>query len=247
MNTLPYKLGVYLGTDSEHTLSLKELISNQFADNKIPNALALTITLAPSVAVDIIDDLVSPSDIQEATSINHSIEFSLNRYCVLNYQLAFQASDKQSTNPHTNNIEKDLTVRLIGRNAQATLICSCHGTQEKIFSFKTLQDHHAANTKSNIIIKGVLDDAAQLLCTSMIQVAKTAHHTVAEQSNKNLLLSKNAKIVAIPQLEIKNKDVACKHGAAISSIDNEHLFYLQSRGVEEETAKKMVVDGFLKI
>ncbi len=247
MNTLPCKLGIYLGTDSDHTLSLRELISSQFVDNKIPHTLALTITLAPSVAIDIIDDLVDAHNIHDVNVINHSIEFSLNRYCVLNYQLTFQPAGKQQTNLHTNTIEKSLTVRLAGRNAQATLMCSCHGTNEKIFTFKTLQDHQAANTKSNIIIKGVLDDQAQLLCTNMIQVAKAAHCTVAEQSNKNLLLSKTAKVITVPQLEIKNNNVACKHGAAISSIDKDHLFYLQSRGVEEETAKKMIIDGFLKI
>ena len=80
----------------------------------------------------------------------------------------------------------------------------------------------------------------------MIHVAKTAQHTIADQINKNIMLSSTAKAIAVPQLEIETNDVCCKHGAAISDLNDEHFFYLQSRGLDKDQTKQMLVSGFLK-
>jgi Fe-S cluster assembly protein SufD len=75
-------------------------------------------------------------------------------------------------------------------------------------------------------------------------VDQVAQKTNAYQSSKNILLSSDAKVYAKPQLEIFADDVKCSHGATIGQLDEEPIFYLRSRGLDEATAKQMLVQAF---
>jgi Fe-S cluster assembly protein SufD len=109
-----------------------------------------------------------------------------------------------------------------------------------------MQDHQVAQTSSSLHIRAVLDDESKMTSSNMIHVEKGAQNVKAQQSCKSILLSKQAHAIALPQLEIKAHNVACKHGAAISSFNQEQQFYLQSRGLDKESTKRMLIDGFLK-
>jgi Fe-S cluster assembly protein SufD len=80
----------------------------------------------------------------------------------------------------------------------------------------------------------------------MIRVDPGAQRTDAFQESRNLLLSDTAHADAIPGLEIEADDVRCTHAAAVAQVDAEQLFYLRSRGVSEEDAKRVVIEGFLQ-
>ncbi len=105
--------------------------------------------------------------------------------------------------------------------------------------------HEAPHTKGNIIIKATVDDQAKAYISGNIIVNKTATDTDSFLSEKVLLLSRESTAEVIPNLEILNHDVHCSHAATISHIDEEQLFYLQSRGIDVPIAKTMIAEGFL--
>lgn len=106
-------------------------------------------------------------------------------------------------------------------------------------------DHAVPDCTSNQVFKGVLDDKARAVFQGKIIVRKDAQHTDGHQLNKTLLLSDRAEIDAKPELEIYADDVTCGHGATAGEIDENALFYLRSRGIEEETARSMLIDAFV--
>ena len=105
----------------------------------------------------------------------------------------------------------------------------------------TLVDHAMPNCYSNELYKGILDGKSTGVFNGKIWVRKDAQKTNAFQSNKNILLSKEASVHTKPQLEIFADDVKCSHGATIGQLDPEAMFYLRARGVGEDKAKKMLV------
>jgi Fe-S cluster assembly protein SufD len=105
-------------------------------------------------------------------------------------------------------------------------------------------DHIAPNCKSVQRHKCIADGTSHAVFSGEIMVHKGAKGTDSNQSSRNLLLSGRAKIDAQPQLEILNDDVSCKHGATVGQLDMEELFYLKSRGLDEEHARKLLIYAF---
>ena len=108
----------------------------------------------------------------------------------------------------------------------------------------TLIDHAKPQGTSYEFYKGILGGASRGVFNGKILVKKDAQKTNAYQSNKNLLLSEEAFIDTKPQLEIFADDVKCSHGATIGQLEEDPLFYLQSRGVEESIARAMLISAF---
>lgn len=108
----------------------------------------------------------------------------------------------------------------------------------------TVVDNVSPNCFSNELYKGMLDDNSTGVFNGKIFVRQPAQKTNAFQSNKNVLLSGDASVNTKPQLEIFADDVKCSHGCTIGRLDEEGLFYLQSRGVPEKVAKAMLLQGF---
>jgi Fe-S cluster assembly protein SufD len=108
----------------------------------------------------------------------------------------------------------------------------------------TQQNHLAPNTTSDLLFKGALKDQSRSVWHGMIYVAPGAQKTDGYQANRNLVLSKTARADSIPGLEILADDVRCTHGATVGKIDPEPIFYLKSRGIPEDEAIRMLVEGF---
>lgn len=107
--------------------------------------------------------------------------------------------------------------------------------------------HAAPNTSSKTDIKGVVDDSAQAFVTGTIKVLPAAKNTEAFLEERILLVSENAKAEAVPNLEIETDQVHCSHAATVGKIDDEEIFYLQSRGISTNSAKDMIASGFLEV
>lgn len=105
-------------------------------------------------------------------------------------------------------------------------------------------DHTVPNCNSHQNYKGVLNDNSRGVFNGKVFVRENAHGTDAQQSNKNLLLSNDARIDTKPQLEIFNDDVKCSHGATVGQLEEEQLFYLLTRGLPEVLAKNLLTYGF---
>jgi Fe-S cluster assembly protein SufD len=133
---------------------------------------------------------------------------------------------------------------LVGPGATAELKALYFASGEQFFDFHTLQDHQVGNTTSDLLFKGALQDTARTVYAGLIKIEKHAARSDAYQANRNLVLSDKAKATSIPMLEIDNNDVRCTHGATVGPVDPNHLFYLQSRGIPQATAKRMLIQGF---
>lgn len=135
---------------------------------------------------------------------------------------------------------------LEGQGASAELRGLFFGTEQQAFDFRTLQDHLAPNTTSDLLYKGALRDTARSVYVGVVRVEKNARGTSANQANRNLLLSEKARATSEPILEIENNDILrCSHGATVGPVDPEHMFYLESRGIPHQVAQRMLVEGFL--
>ncbi|MEO6684278.1 MAG: Fe-S cluster assembly protein SufD [Ginsengibacter sp.] len=108
----------------------------------------------------------------------------------------------------------------------------------------TLVDNTMPNCFSNELYKGIIDDYANAVFSGKIIVRPDAQKTNAYQSNKNIVLSKNATVNTKPQLEIFADDVKCSHGCTIGQLDNEALYYLRTRGIAKEDAQAMLLNAF---
>ena len=108
----------------------------------------------------------------------------------------------------------------------------------------TVVDNVSPNCYSNELYKGILDGNATGVFNGKIFVRALAQKTNAYQSNKNVLLSGSANVNTKPQLEIFADDVKCSHGCTVGQLDEEGMFYMQSRGIPEEMAKSLLLHGF---
>jgi Fe-S cluster assembly protein SufD len=108
----------------------------------------------------------------------------------------------------------------------------------------TVVDNVKPNCLSNELYKGIMTDEASGVFNGKIFVRQDAQKTNAYQSNKNVLLSENASVNTKPQLEIFADDVKCSHGCTIGQLDEEALFYMQSRGITQKTAKSLLIHAF---
>ena len=138
----------------------------------------------------------------------------------------------------------DTTAMLNAEGAEAALDGLFLGVGEAKADQHTLAVHAARNTTSRQLFKNVLADEAGAVFDGKVMVAPGASGTDASQSNRNLLLSDDARVHTRPRLEILNDDVKCAHGAAIGRLDEDAMFYLRSRGLGPKDAREMLVEAF---
>jgi Fe-S cluster assembly protein SufD len=136
---------------------------------------------------------------------------------------------------------------LEGRGGQADLLGIVETRDRQHADFETLQDHFGDATRSDLVIHDALRDQSSANFTGLIRINKSAHQTESSQEQKNILLSDRSKADSDPKLEILNNDVIrCTHGAAVGPVDQEMVFYLQSRGLDRESAEQLIVEGFFQ-
>ncbi len=135
-------------------------------------------------------------------------------------------------------------VALAGRGASAQVNGVMFTTGRQHLAYFTRQDHMAPDTRSDLLYKAGLKDASRVVWKGMIRVEKDAQKTDAYQKNDNLILSDTARADSIPGLEIEANDVRCTHGATAGQVDAEMVFYAQARGIDRETAVRLIVEGF---
>jgi Fe-S cluster assembly protein SufD len=138
-----------------------------------------------------------------------------------------------------------METRLGGEGAEARVTGAYASHARQHIDFDTTQEHAAPNTTSDLAFRGVLTGRSTAVWKGNIIVDPGAQKTDAFQESRNLLLSKRAHADAIPGLEIQANDVRCTHAAAVAQVDPEQLFYLRSRGLREDVAKRLVIEGFL--
>ena len=135
-------------------------------------------------------------------------------------------------------------VRLEGQGANAQQVALYFADANQMHDFRTLQDHAAPRTRSDLLFKGAVKDSAKSVYTGLIRIRENATKSEAFQTNRNLTLSDGAWAESVPNLEIETNDVKCSHASTVGPIDDEQRFYLESRGIQPEIAERLVVLGF---
>ncbi len=138
-----------------------------------------------------------------------------------------------------------LDVTLEGEGAEARVTGAYATTRRQHLDYATKQVHAAPRTNSDLAFRGILGGRSTAVWSGMIEVVPGAQKIDAFQESRNLLISKKAHADAIPGLEILANDVRCTHAAAIAQLDQDQLFYLRSRGLDEPQAKRLMIEGFL--
>ena len=141
-------------------------------------------------------------------------------------------------------VRNEVRVRFDGEHAEATVNGLYLAAGKQHVDNFTVIDHAKPNCASHELYKGILDDQSHGVFNGKILVRKDAQKTDAKQTNKVLLLSDNATINTKPQLEIFADDVKCTHGATVGQLDATQLFYLQSRGIPLDEARRLLTFAF---
>ena len=139
-----------------------------------------------------------------------------------------------------------IDVELAGEGSAALMSGVYFADGHQHLDYDTEQNHRVPHTRSDLLYKGALKDEARSVWQGNIHVFPGAQRTDAYQASRNLSLSHTARADSIPGLEIEADDVRCTHGAAISQIDKEEVFYLMSRGIPALVTEQMIVNGFFQ-
>lgn len=139
----------------------------------------------------------------------------------------------------------EVVYELAGEGAELDLtgVYACCGEQE--VDFRITVRHLCAGCISHQLFKGLAEDEARVKFEGLVYVAAGAEKTEALQENHSLLLSENAFVQSSPQLEIYADDVVCSHGATVGSLDENEQFYMRSRGISLEEARRLQILSFL--
>ena len=133
---------------------------------------------------------------------------------------------------------------LVGQGGRSTLLAAYLGIGRQVHDFRTLQDHHAPRTDSELLFTGAVADTSRSVYSGLIRIRRGARRSDARQTNNNLVLSEGAHADSVPNLDIDENDVRCSHASTVGPIDEEQRYYLESRGVEPALAERLIVRGF---
>ena len=192
---------------------------------------------------------ISAISLKERSSVNHVKVVSENSqgYHMGRIKASLGAGSRLKTHAVMNSgsiLRNEVETDLNGSGARAELFGLYLATGRQQIENNTCIRHNQPDCVSREHYKGILDDNSRALFRGRIVVAEDAQQTDSEQANNNLLLSADARINSKPQLEIYADDVSCTHGATVGQLEEEKLFYLQSRGISKKRATGFMVRAF---
>ena len=140
----------------------------------------------------------------------------------------------------------DLGVDLVGDGSSSEMVGVYFGEGNQTLDYRVVIDHFGRNTSSEVFLKGAVEDSAESVFTGLLRIEKDARRTHTFETNRNLVLSENAKAHSVPNLEILCDDVICGHASSVGPLEEEHLYYLQSRGLTRPRAERLLIKGFFQ-
>jgi len=135
---------------------------------------------------------------------------------------------------------------LQGVSGTSKLRAAYIGRNDQMLDFRTLQDHLAPRTTSDLLFTGAVADHSHSVYSGLIRVRRGAVRSDAMQTNHNLVLDEGAHADSVPNLDIEENDVKCSHASTVGPVDEDQRYYLESRGVEPDVAERLIVGGFFE-
>ncbi|MGQ0849869.1 MAG: Fe-S cluster assembly protein SufD [Actinomycetota bacterium] len=140
----------------------------------------------------------------------------------------------------------DLGVELDGRGSSAQVVGLFFGHRDQVLDYRMVLNHRGPKSTSKVLLKGAVEDSAHSIFSGLVRIEKPAIGANAFETNRNLVLSPDAKANSVPNLEILCDDVICGHGSSVGPLEEEHLYYLQSRGLSLPRAERLLIRGFFR-
>lgn len=186
---------------------------------------------------------------QASVSIIQSYALSSESYVYEHESWSLESSARLSivkgvTGGAISSLEYDFMLEGAQASVSCNLVAALKENQQN--SFRTRQYHNGEKTESSVSVKTVLYDTSRACYDGTIMGSKEAQNMHADQQQRSLLLSDTVRVCAVPSLEIKTKEVQCRHGSAVGRVNSDHVWYLQSRGLTGLQAQKFLVDAFLE-
>ena len=176
----------------------------------------------------------------ELACFDHSPDGSINIHADKNSHVGIYISDFSSESNHLN-LEIELEE---GATAEIRVAVLCHGEAKKLFTPNV--KHLAPHSEAFVSCYGIAADSSDLSFKGLSAVDNGAKKASTRQEAKIILFDEKAKGAASPALVINENDIKAGHGASIGRLNDEHLFYLESRGLSEREAKRLIILGYLK-
>ena len=242
----------------------KPLIIYQITNEKVSNTninFQLNFELEENSSIKIIN---LSDDNSEKNFINNLFNFNLGKNSILkNYKIDKKSNtnikyDYSSITQKENSISETFIFSSGSDYIKNEVNCNLEGQYSSAFingihllsknkhhEIRTKTNHLYENTKSYQLIKSVINDSSKSVYQGKIYVDSKAQKTDGYQLSKAVLLNEQAEFNAKPELEIYADDVKCSHGSASGSLDEDSIFYLMSRGLDQKTAKELLINGFL--
>jgi Fe-S cluster assembly protein SufD len=194
--------------------------------------LTLELYLESGACVDVFHLL---EGIKKQAPLKATVRYHLKKHASLNVWAAIGSCEQ---------FELQQEVLFIEEHGFASLRGIAVLNKDARLLHKVKADHGAAHCVSRQFFKSILADRAVSGFESLVRVQKGAVKSDSKQLNKNLLLSREARGYSRPELRIHTDDVSCAHGSATGELSEEELFYLRSRGINEERARSLMIAGF---
>ncbi len=242
----------------------RPLIIYQITNEKVSNTninFQLNFELEENSSIKIIN---LSDDNSEKNFINNLFNFTLGKNAILkNYKIDKKSNtnikyDYSSITQKENSISETFIFSSGSDYIKNEVSCNLEGQYSSAFingihllsknkhhEIRTNTNHLYENTKSYQLIKSVIDDSSKSVYQGKIYVDSKAQKTDGYQLSKAVLLNEQAEFNAKPELEIYADDVKCSHGSASGSLDEDSIFYLMSRGLDQKTAKELLINGYL--
>ena len=165
---------------------------------------------------------------------------------ILDEDVNITVKNNSKVNIFSFNKNVEIIINLEGESSEVNCYNLFYGINNDEIKIKINAIHNNINTKANLVCKGILDDNSKLNYSGKIRMEKGAKNSEGYQKQDTLLLSKKAFANSLPELEINENEVKCSHGVTIAEIEEDQLFYLQSRGLTRKEAENQVIRGFLE-
>ena len=265
LNLSTLKEGIQLHITQENCPTSPIAISHIFTAECENNIISprFSIKVDNNLKIEVIEHFQYKALQESSFTLNNLSEITLEQGASMEYvQIQNTTAPILHLNTIKGNLYKDANINLVNltyggeltRNnyfinlqesgAEALLNGLFHLSDKQHSDQNIVVNHNAPSTESHQLFKGILDGSAHGVFTGRVHVAKNSLLVNSTQVNNNLLLSTNAHIDTRPQLEIFADDVKCTHGATIGQLDDEQIFYLETRGINRKKAKEMVSKGF---
>lgn len=262
LNALMFEAGVWIEIPA-HAKLTKPLMIHYQSEKSVVSHVRNLIVAHEQSKIDVIEyfDSADSSNgfinqqsefvLKEGAQCSHMRIQKLSQAAILQSQLSMKlASNAQfesfllQLGGHFSSC--DSLVDLQGEHAKVALNGVFKSLGQQVHQQRVHIQHQVPSCQSEQNFRGILDEQAHGIFIGRVDVQKDAFKTEAHQSNKNLLLSKYAQMTTCPELKIDADDVICSHGATVGQLDEDALFYLETRGLSQTFAKQILVQAFIK-